>query len=104
MQPFRIVFYSPPFDYNLRVLQRAKNLSIQTLISQLPVEAPTVAVLPRSAGLELLSPSARAITFTGERSARPKQNHCGAIGVLAHCREPSEITHKAEVNSGCAND
>jgi len=40
-------------NHDLRLLQRIKNLSIQTFVPQLPVEAFTVAVLPRTSRFDV---------------------------------------------------
>src|ERR1019366_6817490 len=42
----RVVFNSPFLDHGLCLLQRIKDLSIQTFVPQLPVEALAVPVLP----------------------------------------------------------
>ena len=52
-RPFRVVFHSPFFDHDLRLLQGIKNLSVQALIPQLPVEAFAIAVLPRTSSLDV---------------------------------------------------
>ena len=53
MRPYRVVVHSPLFDHHLGLLQRIEDLAIQTFISQLAVEALTVPVLPRTAGLDV---------------------------------------------------
>jgi hypothetical protein len=49
----RVVFDPPPFNHDLRLLERVKDFSVQALIPQLPVEALAVAVLPRTARLDV---------------------------------------------------
>src|SRR5712692_4964264 len=44
VRPFRVVFLAPPLRQNLCLLQRLKDLAVQKLVSQLPVEALTVPV------------------------------------------------------------
>src|ERR1039458_4936418 len=56
VRPFRVVFHPPPLSQNLCLLQRVKNLAVQELISQLPVEALTVPVLPRTPRLDVQRP------------------------------------------------
>src|SRR5450631_132106 len=46
VRPLRVVFHPPPLRQNLCLLQRVKDLAVQKLIAQLPVEALTVPVLP----------------------------------------------------------
>ena len=47
-----VVALPPPFDQNLRLLQRVEDLSVQQLVSELAVEALDIAVLPRRAWLD----------------------------------------------------
>ena len=49
----RVVFHPPSFDHDLRLLQRVKDFSVQTLISQLAIEAFAVAVLPGTSWLDI---------------------------------------------------
>src|ERR1700687_3895170 len=53
VRPLRVVFHAPPLRQNLCLLQRVKNLAVQELIAQLPVEALTVPVLPRTSRLDI---------------------------------------------------
>ena len=53
MRPLRVVFHPPPLRQNLCLLQRVKDLAVQELIAQLPVEALTVPVLPRTPRLDV---------------------------------------------------
>src|ERR1039457_1168070 len=56
--PLRVVFHAPPLRQNLCLLQRVKDLAVQELISQLPVEALAVPVLPRTPRLDVQRPRA----------------------------------------------
>src|SRR5271156_7170858 len=53
MRPYRVVVHSPLFDHHLGLLQRIEDLALQAFILQLAVEALTVSVLPRTAGLDV---------------------------------------------------
>src|ERR1035441_7149804 len=53
VRPLRVVFHPPSLRQNLCLLQRVKNLSVKELISQLPVEALTVPVLPWAPRLDI---------------------------------------------------
>ena len=53
MWPFRVVVISPVFDDDLSLLQRVEDLAIEELVPQLSIEALVVAVLPRTAGLDV---------------------------------------------------
>jgi len=53
VRTLRVVFHSPPLRQNLCLLQRVKNLAVQKLIAQLPVEALAVPVLPRAPRLDI---------------------------------------------------
>src|ERR1017187_8810678 len=59
VRPLRVVFHPPPLRQNLCLLQRVKHLAVQKLISQLPVEALTVPVLPRTPRLDVQRPRAQ---------------------------------------------
>ena len=48
-----VVFLPPLLDHALRLLQRVKNLSVQTFISQLPIKTLAVSVLPRTARFDV---------------------------------------------------
>ena len=50
MRPDRVVVPPPALDDYLCLLQRVEDLAIQKLISQLRVEALTIAILPGAAG------------------------------------------------------
>ena len=50
--PDRVVVLPPPFDEHLGLKQRVKRFPFQQLVSQLPVEALYVAVLPRRTRLD----------------------------------------------------
>src|SRR5580700_10197277 len=52
-RPPGVVLDSPLLDHDLCLLQRVKNLSVQTLVPQLPVEALAVSVLPGTSGLDI---------------------------------------------------
>src|SRR5436309_12966188 len=58
VRPLRAVFHAPPFGQNLCLLQRVKDLAVQTLIAQFPVETFAVPVLPRTAWFDVQSPRA----------------------------------------------
>src|ERR1035438_9593122 len=58
VRPLRVVFHAPPLRQNLCLLQRVEDLAVQELIAQLPVEALTVPVLPRTPGLNVQRPRA----------------------------------------------
>src|SRR5450631_3798834 len=58
VRPFRVIFHPPPLRQNLCLLQRVEDLAVQELIAQLPVEALTVPVLPRTSGLNVQRPRA----------------------------------------------
>src|SRR5450631_3951540 len=58
VRPLRVVFHAPPLRQNLCLLQRVKNLAVQELITQLPVETLTVPVLPRTPRLDVQRPRA----------------------------------------------
>src|SRR3984957_4904241 len=58
MRPHRVVFHTPPLRQNLCLLQRVKDLAVQELIAQLPVEALTVPVLPGTPRLDVQRPRA----------------------------------------------
>src|SRR5688572_14425714 len=49
----RIVFSSPSFDEHLRFPERVEDLAIQKLVTELAVERLDVAVLPRTARLDV---------------------------------------------------
>jgi hypothetical protein len=53
VRPECIVFYSPPFDEYLGLPERVKDLAIQQFVSEFPVEAFAIAVLPRTAGFDI---------------------------------------------------
>src|ERR1039457_5822817 len=53
MRPYRVVVHSPLLDHHLGLFQRIEDLATQAFISQLAVEAFTVAVLPGTAGLDV---------------------------------------------------
>ena len=59
VRPFRVVFHPPPLRQNLCLLQRVKDLAIQKLIAQLPVETLAVPVLPRTPRLDVQRPGAQ---------------------------------------------
>src|SRR3990172_8660277 len=59
MWPLGVVLHPPPLDHDLRFLQRVEDLSIQALVPQFPVKAPAVAVLPRTARLDVQRPCAQ---------------------------------------------
>ena len=50
MRPDRVVMPPPSLNDDLCFLQRVEDLAIQKLISQLRVEALTIAILPGAAG------------------------------------------------------
>ena len=50
MRPDRVVVPPPSLNDDLCFLQRVEDLAIQKLISQLRVEALTIAILPGAAG------------------------------------------------------
>ena len=52
MWPDRIVMVSPAFDEHLGLLQRVEDLSIEQLVSELPIEGLVEPVLPRASGLD----------------------------------------------------
>src|ERR1700722_14913223 len=54
----RVVFHPPSLRQSLYLLQRVKDLAVQELISQLPVETLTVPVLPRTPRLDIQHPRA----------------------------------------------
>jgi hypothetical protein len=49
VRPDRIVFLPPALDQDLGLLQGVENLPVEQLITQLPIEALVVTVLPRTA-------------------------------------------------------
>src|SRR6202162_6514275 len=53
VRPLRVVVHAPPLRQNLCLLQRVKDLAVQELIAQLPVETLTVPVLPRTPRLDV---------------------------------------------------
>src|ERR1017187_1519963 len=53
VRPLRVIFQPPPLRQNLCLLQRVKDLAVQKLIAQLPVETLTVPALPRTPRLNL---------------------------------------------------
>jgi hypothetical protein len=53
MRSDRVVLPSPHFGQYLHLLQRVKDLTVQKLIPELPVETLRVAVLPWTARLDL---------------------------------------------------
>src|ERR1035437_3999020 len=56
VRPLRVIFHPPPLRQNLCLLQRIKDLAVQKLIAQLPVETLTVPVLPRTPRLDVQRP------------------------------------------------
>jgi hypothetical protein len=58
VRPLCLIFHAPFLDHDLRLLQRIKNLSIQALIAQLPVEVRTIPVRPRAPRLDVQHPRA----------------------------------------------
>ena len=52
MWPDRIVVVSPAFDEHLGLLQRVEDLSIEQLVSELPIEGLVEPVLPWASGLD----------------------------------------------------
>ena len=56
MRPDRVVVLSPAFDDDPGFLQRAEDLAVKQFIAKLRVEALTIAVLPRAAGLDIGRP------------------------------------------------
>ncbi len=53
MWPDCVVVPPPSFDQHLGFLQRVEDLAIEQLVPQLSIEALVVAVLPRTAGLDV---------------------------------------------------
>ena len=53
MRPDRIVFLSPALDQDLGLLQGVETLPVEQLITQLPIEALVVTVLPGAARLDI---------------------------------------------------
>jgi hypothetical protein len=49
VRPYRIVFLPPGLYQDLGLLQGIENLPVEQLITQLPIEALVVTVLPRTA-------------------------------------------------------
>jgi hypothetical protein len=48
VRPYRIVFPTPALYQDLGLLQGIENLPVEQLITQLPIEALVVTVLPRT--------------------------------------------------------
>jgi hypothetical protein len=66
----RVVLIAPEFDDNLRLLQAVEDLLVQTLVAKLAVERLAVAVLPRTARLD--------VERSGAQLAQPAAHHlCG---------------------------
>jgi len=61
MWPSGVVMNSPLLDQNPCLVQAVEQFAVQELISEFPVEALTVTVLPRAAGLDIRSPGADAL-------------------------------------------
>src|SRR5450755_3764518 len=59
VRPLRVIFHAPPLRQNLCLLQRVKDLAVQELIAQLPVEALAVPVLPRTPRRDVQRPRAQ---------------------------------------------
>src|SRR5271155_3422178 len=53
VRPLRVVFHPPSLRQNLCLLQRVKDLAVQELIAQLPIETLTIPVLPRTPRLDI---------------------------------------------------
>jgi hypothetical protein len=53
VRPPGVVLHSPLLDHDLCLSERVKNLPVQAFISQLPVEAFAVSVLPRTSGFDV---------------------------------------------------
>src|SRR5262249_44964166 len=76
MRSLRVVVHSPLFDHDLRLLQGVENLSIQTLVPQLPVEAFTVAVLPWASRLDVQCSFSHPSPATSEVPPQRTRTHC----------------------------
>jgi hypothetical protein len=91
VRPLCLIFHAPFLDHDRRLLQRIKNLSIQALIAQLPVETFAVAVLPRTPRSDVQRPRAQlgqAVPqfFRNELDSR----HLDSCGEAVDSREAKE--------------
>ena len=53
MRPNGVVMDAPSLDENLGLGERVEDLAIEEFISEFPIEAFIVAILPRAAGLDI---------------------------------------------------
>ena len=53
MRTHRVVVAAPVFDHNLGLLQCVEDLAVEQFIAQLAVEALAIAILPRTARLDV---------------------------------------------------
>jgi len=67
VRPDRVVFRPPSFNQNLGLFQGIKNLSVEQLVPELPVEALVVAVLPGTARFD--------VERLNTNPAQPMPNH-----------------------------